>query len=344
MQPQSRYAFEEMPDTELNDILLNAQDNYTKGEMQSALAEKSRRMNEQQTVLPPVQNETAEWYYAANGKRAGSFTQAQMINLLNKEVIDYSTKVWKPGMKDWKEFEKTDLAAVMENRDLPPPIPESALSNGLVWLVAYMPFISLAAGFLIYLIFGQPFSGMWYVAFAANCILCLYDDYRLKLSGYSVKLMWIWGITLIPVYLFRRAAVTKQKPWYAVMWCLTFVIVQLSPWWGASLLNIGNNRFVIIVKNGTLKSYTDKTVGQAVDGYFENTRWQAIEATDGKKYVNAVGNVTYQNKTVIAALQFNVEKDNNITINALEFNGMPQNRLVIFSLLSDMYGHSSESP
>lgn len=53
-------------------------------------------------------------------------------------------------------------------------------------------------------------------------------------------------------------------------------------------------RPINVVKSGTLDAFPDKTVGDAFEGYFENTSWDTYEE-DGDQYVEFVGDFPSDN-------------------------------------------------
>ena len=98
------------------------------------------------------------------------------------------------------------------------------------------------------------------------------------------------------------------------------------------------------VQNGKLNNYPNKTIGQAVDGFFGSPSWECIKGEDGNKYVNVTGSIEYMGKEIQAALQFRIyENSNNFQINALEFNGIPQNEIMLMALLENMYSGSDQA-
>lgn len=98
----------------------------------------------------------------------------------------------------------------------------------------------------------------------------------------------------------------------------------------------GDSQEVQMVKNGTLNSYPNKTLGQAIEGFVGNPKWESIVAEDGHKYVNIVGTIKYYEKDTKMALQYKIN-GNSFELNALEFNDIPQNLFIYGALMQKMY-------
>lgn len=92
------------------------------------------------------------------------------------------------------------------------------------------------------------------------------------------------------------------------------------------------------VKKGKLLHFNNKTIEEAIDGFFDSPSWESGTSNDGKSYVNVRGKIMYMNKEIDAEMQFRMNENKTFEINALEFNGIPQNNLMIIGLLSKMYG------
>jgi len=92
-----------------------------------------------------------------------------------------------------------------------------------------------------------------------------------------------------------------------------------------------------MVKNGKLSMCPDYTVGEMVEGFYSSPKWEDGTAEGGGKFVNAIGGMTFQEKSVEGTIQFmvNVEKGA-FQFNAFEMNGIPQNRLLAIALLKKM--------
>ncbi len=93
-----------------------------------------------------------------------------------------------------------------------------------------------------------------------------------------------------------------------------------------------------VTQNGTLSAFPDKTVGEAVDGFFGDPAWKVLIGDDGNTYVNVEGTIQYMSKDVQAVIQFRLDgSDDTFEINALEFNGIPQSEVMLYALIEKMY-------
>jgi hypothetical protein len=126
----------------------------------------------------------------------------------------------------------------------------------------------------------------------------------------------------------------KTRPRHSVLSFL-FVALCISAF---LLLSCSSDENVQRVKASKLSGYTNKTIGEAIDGFFANPKWSSGTSEQGVEFVNAEGKITYANKEVNAVLQFKLSKDKKtFEVNALEFNGVPQNQLMIAGLLDKIY-------
>lgn len=99
---------------------------------------------------------------------------------------------------------------------------------------------------------------------------------------------------------------------------------------------------ISIVKNGYFSNYTDMTVGEAVDGFFANPKWNSYIPLDEElsdfMLVNVEGNILYNEKKVDALIQFIVNEDTGIfELYAFEMNGIPQSDYMKVYLIESMF-------
>lgn len=102
------------------------------------------------------------------------------------------------------------------------------------------------------------------------------------------------------------------------------------------LFSCGDSKEVQSVKEGRLNGHPEKTLGEAIDGFMGNPKWEDIEAEDGNIYVNIKGTILYQEKEIEALIQYRVNGES-FKLNALEFNGIPQNMFMYSVLINKMY-------
>lgn len=92
------------------------------------------------------------------------------------------------------------------------------------------------------------------------------------------------------------------------------------------------------IQEGTFNDCSKATIGDLVDNFFSNPKWEAIEATDGNNYVNLSGGMTYLDEPVDALVQFTAPMTDyaSFEIAAFELNGIPQNVFMISGLVIAM--------
>ena len=105
------------------------------------------------------------------------------------------------------------------------------------------------------------------------------------------------------------------------------------------------DKYVQMVKDGTLEAYPQMTVGEAFDGFLSDPKWESGLSDDNVRFVNVTGGALYLGKEAELAVQFIIvdEKDGSFQYNACEVNGIPQNNLVFWGLLETIYGDSASS-
>ena len=300
-------------------------------------------------------NNTDEWHYELDGKKYGPISYAEISGLIKKETLSRESLVWKKGFDDWKQIIDTELKDLFTNSE-PPPLTGKKVNNVFIWLLAFAPII----GFFLEVIFAYSIndneliadtkianSNYWYITLILNILLAVFDDIKLKNAGHKTNNLG-WAIFLIPVYLWKRSNLTKQSKSYFWVWIVSFIFsLMLSSSIienNTSFNTFGENAEITMVKEGYFTSYPNKSIEQAVNGFFGNPSWEAIIADDGNKYVNVTGSMTYMEKEVVGKLQFKINEENStFEINAFEINGLPQNRLMLAGLLSKMFDDGSNN-
>lgn len=91
--------------------------------------------------------------------------------------------------------------------------------SGMAWTIAIAPLIGAFAEGFVSGIFS--YSGDWLiiVTLGVNIVLCTLDEKKLKNDGHDTSKLNTW---LVPVYLFNRASLLREKPAYAILWCILF--------------------------------------------------------------------------------------------------------------------------
>lgn len=102
---------------------------------------------------------------------------------------------------------------------------------------------------------------------------------------------------------------------------------------------VENDKYIQMVKSGTLEAYPQKTVGEAFDGYLGNPKWESGVSEDGTRIVNVTGKILYYDKETDIIVQFIIENDESesFSYNACELNGIPQNNFFFWGLLESVY-------
>jgi hypothetical protein len=97
---------------------------------------------------------------------------------------------------------------------------------------------------------------------------------------------------------------------------------------------------ILMVKEGRLNGFPDKTINKGVNDFIGNPKWENGIAADGKIFVNVSGQISYMEKPVNMTLQFLISS-NTFEVYALEFNNVPQSKIILYALLSKMFGGSN---
>ncbi len=160
------------------------------------------------------------WYYASNGESSGPFSYEEMREFIKSKTVNSETKVWN-GEGDWKKAAETELKEIMrnENQLTPPPLPASEVSNTFIWIVALIPIIGM---FVEVAIEKEIFLGY----LITNVLFCFLDERKLAKAGHKTPDSWL--VLIIPVYLWQRAAMLKQKKSYFWIWIIGFVFSFLA--------------------------------------------------------------------------------------------------------------------
>ena len=156
-----------------------------------------------------------------------------------------------------------------------------------------------------------------------------------------------WNIPISPVILAVGVAVGlvlstlgTKRPWGFIKTNKLIVGVILLVVFTVFALKFGgsDDKYIQMVKNGTLESYPQMTVGEAFDGYLNNPKWESGLSEDRQRFVNVKGGILYYEKDAEIVVQFFVnEKDDTFWYNACEVNGLPQNNADVLELFETIY-------
>jgi hypothetical protein len=170
------------------------------------------------------------WFYALGGRRIGPIPIDKLRELLEHQIIDGDTSVWRNGMGNWQPLRNTEIGT--HHRETPPPIRSSDINNGLVWALAFAPvayiFVQIAIVDYQTAHIGEDltFSStlIWLVPAPVNATLCILDEKQLNRAGFSSGWMTLFALLPAPVYLFLRAQRLRQTPSYGYVWIASFVV------------------------------------------------------------------------------------------------------------------------
>lgn len=102
------------------------------------------------------------------------------------------------------------------------------------------------------------------------------------------------------------------------------------------------DKYVQLVRDGTLAAYPQMTVGEAFNGFLSNPKWESIRSDDESRFVNVTGGIIYDDEEAEIVVQFIVDEENeSFQYYACEINNIPQNDLVVWGLFETIYGDPS---
>jgi hypothetical protein len=108
------------------------------------------------------------------------------------------------------------------------------VSNTIVWILAFSPFIGVLIQAFISNLLDINFNTLWVVTFSINIFLATYDiKYLTSIQRHST---YLGNPMLVPLYLFRRARLLDHPLDYPLVWCLSSSIVLLTPGWKITAL------------------------------------------------------------------------------------------------------------
>lgn len=160
--------------------------------------------------------EVANWHYAMNGKQEGPVSYQEMKDLIEAGTIGLETKVWS-GEGDWKPAQNSLLSDlfIKPETNIPPPLTGADVDNKFIWAVVAVPVL----GVIVELIAGTELIWLY---IAANIVCLVLDEKKLKAAGQKAPVNWM--IFVVPVYLWKRAGLLKQKKYYFWGWIAAFVL------------------------------------------------------------------------------------------------------------------------
>lgn len=135
------------------------------------------------------------WHYEKNGIRHDGITEEEMMERVKRGELTASTLVWQPGMADWQPLSITPLTVALAQCITPPALPGYRIPGGVVWTLAFAPFIGYAlelwtAG-LSGMAFEEAYNAVsggqyWFITLLLNIALGYLDERRLRKAGVDI--------------------------------------------------------------------------------------------------------------------------------------------------------------
>ena len=95
----------------------------------------------------------------------------------------------------------------------------------------------------------------------------------------------------------------------------------------------GENKYVSLVKNGTMQMEPNIKIGKAFDEFFGNPKWKYFESSDGTKVVEFNGECTWVGNEAHCTIQFIINSETTFELGAVEINGQGMNVIESASIL-----------
>lgn len=256
------------------------------------------------------------WFYESKGKREGSVSTVEIIELINQGVIHQGTQVWKKGMSEWVTLEESELAQYLEdvppplsNNDVPPPLqtvltPNSneesfSIKFASIWRFIYAPtFAAIATYIVSFLIEGNSFdafymwssTGMVLISLAISLIAWGEDLWRFKKSASYTG--WSWWWLFAPCYIHDRMG--KQWKWTIGLIVLSVVCSTIA----SAAIALHGEGYFDENQSYNYQSQSNAQVGGMnlntieLETYLNTTNSDA--AATGRVSVSMLDDVTYQ--------------------------------------------------
>ncbi|MEI8315435.1 MAG: DUF4339 domain-containing protein [Verrucomicrobiota bacterium] len=167
------------------------------------------------------------WHYATNGQRFGPVVEDEMPSLIRQRKITAESQVWNPELPEWQPITSSKFADLVRDPNAPPPLTGAAVSNTVVWVLAFAPLIGMFLEGFVSGLTGASVNSLWFITLALNIVLGIVDEKKLKAAGHDTSKMG--AAWLVPVYLFKRAKILKHNYAYFIVWCVLFGIILFAP-------------------------------------------------------------------------------------------------------------------
>jgi hypothetical protein len=167
---------------------------------------------------------TADWHYEMNGTRSGPVSENDIHELIAANKLGRGSFVWRKGMSEWVKLDTTAFGARFANE--PPPLTGAAVSNTLVWWLAFGPLVGEFIAGMLAGATDKSIDKFWWVTLVLNIALSVADEKKLKQAGHDTSQMG--AAYIVPVYLFKRAKILNQSNSYFIVWVVLFCLSLLA--------------------------------------------------------------------------------------------------------------------
>lgn len=108
-----------------------------------------------------------------------------------------------------------------------------------------------------------------------------------------------------------------------------------------------NSKAITIIKEAYLSEYPEKPIGEAVEEFFVNSKWDAGTSKDSriKAYlINCKGAITYKDSPAVAIVQFQLDGDTGVfQVRAIEVNNNALTVAERTTFLNALFGKTKKS-
>jgi len=260
-----------------------------------------------------------EWHYAKGEDRHGPVSFEQLKELAESGELQPSDLVWQKGMEEWQPAKTVEgLFRTELDQSVSTESDQNAAMAGPT---------GTANATLDKLTGGRVKSGWLKLVIVIGFVVL-----AVCIVPFLAPVAVIGGIIVL-IYYWKRIEVRTR--WAGVGIILLLLLV---PFFSSS-----EPPDVTLVKTGHLAAYPNIAVGEAIDEFMANPQWEAITGEDGNRYVNVLGEVEYEGKSVEAALQFRVDRENGtFEAGAFQMNELPQNAFMMAAFISKMFDEYEE--
>lgn len=164
-------------------------------------------------------------YYTDKGARVGPIDAESLQLLYRNRKIGEETLVWIQGTSDWLPLGNSELYELVKGitQEGPPPLKGDAINNTYVWALAFAPIIGAIIESFVAEALDKPIDNLWLITVALNIGISFYDEKKLEAAGVNTERFGSFAV-LVPVYMFLRFRVLGQKPYYFIVWIMSFIV------------------------------------------------------------------------------------------------------------------------